>query len=410
MGATYRRRGKAAFLVTVHSNGEREYKTVRSEADAKALVQHIHKQELAGINVIEAIRKARIAVAPEPTYPMIKDAVPAWIEAQVRAGEFRQSTATLYGSMLARWVWPYALPDGRRLGDVGINVVTREQIGAVIRKAKDAGRSSTLISALRNPLKGFFESVIEAKTLPGPNPAADLRYFVGKGAQRKAKSRTAQFFTEDEAPVLVTAATTAYPRWAPFILTGLLAGLRWGESAALYKTDIDWRKSVIHVQRTLSSRSLMLPPKDAEGRWVKASPKLLAALRAHVEAMELEGQLNEWTPEQRRLVFPTAEGRTARYGAFLTRVWQPLLKKAGLPYRRYHSTRHTFATALLESGADIRWVQAQLGHSSISLTVDTYGHLVPSRHESAVERLDAYFKRDDAAARDNTRQLRRSDV
>ena len=76
---------------------------------------------------------------------------------------------------------------------------------------------------------------------------------------------------------------------------------------------------------------------------------------------------------------------------FLKQVWKPLLRKAGLPYRRYHSTRHSFASALLETGVDIRFVQAQLGHATTAQTVDTYGHLDVSRHEAGVEKLDSYF-------------------
>jgi len=60
-------------------------------------------------------------------------------------------------------------------------------------------------------------------------------------------------------------------------------------------------------------------------------------------------------------------------------------------YRRYHSTRHTFATWLLENGTDLRWVQQQLGHATIAQTADTYGHLQPTRHEAAVDGLDQYL-------------------
>ncbi len=90
------------------------------------------------------------------------------------------------------------------------------------------------------------------------------------------------------------------------------------------------------------------------------------------------------------MVFPTSSGNLVRYPFFLAKVWKPLLSRAKLPYRPYHSTRHTFATWLLEGGADIRWVQRQLGHASIGQTADTYGHVQPERHEAAVENLDRY--------------------
>jgi site-specific recombinase XerD len=68
-----------------------------------------------------------------------------------------------------------------------------------------------------------------------------------------------------------------------------------------------------------------------------------------------------WSAEQRQLVFPNTAGRLMQHSTFVAHVWQPLLAKAGLPYRRYHSTRRTFASWLLEDGADLRWVQEQWG-------------------------------------------------
>ena len=89
-------------------------------------------------------------------------------------------------------------------------------------------------------------------------------------------------------------------------------------------------------------------------------------------------------------MFPNTRGKLRAYEAFLEQVWQPLLAKATLPYRKYHSTRHTYAMWLLEGGADLRWVQQQFGHASIAQTADTYGHVQPERHEAAVKALDAY--------------------
>jgi integrase len=119
------------------------------------------------------------------------------------------------------------------------------------------------------PLRGFYASLIERKTLPGPNPAADLKFFIGKSARSKAQHP--KFFSQDEGPKLIEAAQALYPRWAVFIMTGLLAGLRWGESGALVRSDIDWSRGRVHVQRTISGRGTVAPPKNGRDRWVKAS-------------------------------------------------------------------------------------------------------------------------------------------
>ena len=185
------------------------------------------------------------------------------------------------------------------------------------------------------------------------------------------------------------AAEALCPRWAPFILSGLLAGLRWGESAALRRSDLDFRRGYITVERTVSDKGHRIEPtKDHESRRVKMSPALAAALSSHIEAMRLEASVRDWSSEQRMLVFPTTYGYTVRYSYFLEHIWQPLLAKAGLCYRSYHATRHTYATWLLSDGADLRWVQQQLGHATISQTADTYGHRTDQGRQDVATRLE----------------------
>lgn len=393
MGASYRyRRDRKKFLVTVQHNRERETKMVDTKADAIALVREVTRLELNGVNVVEAMRKARLATAPITTsLPSLREALPEWIKGQANAGEIRGGTPAAYRSRVATWVLPHRLPDGRELGDLPANEVTREMIGAVIVAAKEAGRSLAIIEGIRNPLRGYYASLIETKQFAGPNPAGDLKFFVGKRAYRR-KAAAYPFFTTDEAPALIAACRAAFPRWTAFVMTGLLAGLRWGESAALYKSDIDWRRGRLHIQRTFSEKANRVEScKDEDSRWVKASPALLGELRAHIEAVDLDASVAQWNAEQRQLVFPNTRGRITHHGQFHELVWRPLLTKAGLPYRRYHASRHSFATWLLEDGADIRWVQEQMGHATIDQTVGTYGHCVPERHEAATVALDRFL-------------------
>ena len=248
------------------------------------------------------------------------------------------------------------------------------------------------MEGVRNPVKGYYTSLIEHKVLPGPNPAADLRYFIGRHAHRKHRTERPAYFTREEAPQLVATAAALCPRWSTFILSGLLASLRWGEAAALTTTDIDWERGWIYVQRTWSDKGRRLEPcKDGEMRKVKAPARLLDALRAHRENVGLEGSVKDWTLEQRQLVFPTPAGRILRHGHFVESVWQPLLAKAGLPYHKYHATRYTYATWMLDAGADIRWVQQQMGHATLGQTADTYSHLDAARHQTDVEALNRYL-------------------
>ena len=73
----------------------------------------------------------------------------------------------------------------------------------------------------------------------------------------------------------------------------------------------------------------------------------------------------------------------------IRRSFRPLLVKAGLPQIRFHDLRHSCATLLLSMGIHPKVVQERLGHSQISVTLDTYSHVLPSMQEEAAQRLDA---------------------
>jgi hypothetical protein len=95
--------------------------------------------------------------------------------------------------------------------------------------------------------------------------------------------------------------------------------------------------------------------------------------------------LVELLSEQRRqnpdaeFVFVTESGGLIRRSNFRTRSWKPALKRAGLDEGlRFHDLRHTCASLLIEQGAHPMEIQARLGHSSITTTLDRYGHLMPS--------------------------------
>ena len=106
-------------------------------------------------------------------------------------------------------------------------------------------------------------------------------------------------------------------------------------------------------------------------------PDLARLLQGQRETMTLEANVKGWSAEARARVFSNTVGQPVRYPAFLEHVWRPLLKAAGLRYRKFHSTRHSYASLLLhgDEPANLLDVQAWLGHSTLSMT-EGYVHRV----------------------------------
>ena len=78
-----------------------------------------------------------------------------------------------------------------------------------------------------------------------------------------------------------------------------------------------------------------------------------------------------WGATERLRLFPTVRGRILRYAQWVNLVWKPLFAATKLPYRKPHAMRHSYATWMLEEGADLRYVKDQLGHASIVETEGT---------------------------------------
>ncbi len=72
------------------------------------------------------------------------------------------------------------------------------------------------------------------------------------------------------------------------------------------------------------------------------------------------------------------------------KLWFPMVAKAGLRRLDMHSVRHNYASRLISNGANLKYIQEQLGHASITITCETYGHLIPGGNRQAVDKLEPY--------------------
>ena len=95
-------------------------------------------------------------------------------------------------------------------------------------------------------------------------------------------------------------------------------------------------------------------------------------------------------------MFPSEAGTPIEMINFAVRVFQPALAAAGLRAVRFHDLRHTFGSLLIQAGASLAYVRDQMGHSSIQVTVDIYGHLIPGANVAFVDRLDESSPRESA--------------
>jgi integrase len=161
-------------------------------------------------------------------------------------------------------------------------------------------------------------------------------------------------------------------------------GLRWGEAAALRRGCCDLRRCRIEICEAVSEAGGQLhygATKNHRSRIIGVPGFLRDLLDEHL--------IRHVRDDPTALVFTSPQGAPLRNSNFRRQVWYTAVEQAGLPEGlRIHDLRHTCASLLIAAGANPKAVQAHLGHSSISVTMDRYTHLFPSDVEALVGRLD----------------------
>lgn len=169
-------------------------------------------------------------------------------------------------------------------------------------------------------------------------------------------------------------------RHGPLITLALATGMRQGElPASRWTRAVDPEDGVIHVHHTLTHGADGKPepgaPKTSESRRSIHRSRTAIAVLHRQQALTAKHQMaaaHRW--QENDLVFPTTIGTFAD-GPTVKRALKTLLEAAGLPKQRFHDLRHATASLQLAEGADPIDVKELLGHSRISLTANTYGHM-----------------------------------
>ncbi|MGH7097896.1 MAG: tyrosine-type recombinase/integrase [Stellaceae bacterium] len=169
---------------------------------------------------------------------------------------------------------------------------------------------------------------------------------------------------------------SAAGRWRPLLVTAIFTGMRASELRGLTWDDVDFERKVVHVRQRANLWGEIGAPKSAAGdREIPMAPMVVNMLREWRLACP-KGALN--------LVFPNGNGRVESHANIANRGFYALQIKAGIvdaegrPRYGLHALRHFCASWLIEQGFSPKRLQALLGHSSIQMTFDRYGHLFPS--------------------------------
>lgn len=181
-------------------------------------------------------------------------------------------------------------------------------------------------------------------------------------------------------------------RFYPAYLLAATTGMRRAEVLGLRWSDIDLDTMVLSVQQTLLSVNYQIeisePKTPGSRRAIALDRHTTAILRAH-RARQAEEHLSKGAAyKDGGLVFTTESGEPIHPDLF-SKVFNQLVEKSGLPRIRLHDLRHTYATLALSQGIHPKVVAERLGHSGISMTMNTYTHAIPSLQKDAANQIAA---------------------
>ena len=338
-------------------------------------------KEQALIRLAEILKGGKKSVNTKTTF---KEHGEWWLK-NCAKGEIKESTYEEYERALKLHLYPV-------FGSRPMVKLTRKDMKELISSLKEKlSRSS--IRNIFAPMRSMFNQMIEDGELSF-NPAANIGKLNKKkesAAEEVEEVKEEDVYDMGQVAQALDKAKEVDPRNHPVFACGFLSGLRMGEQIALRPMDLDFEAHSIRVRRNYY-RGRITTPKGNRRRNVDMEPELekaLGALVANRRAAALREEMEKPANERRKkekvlqavkedYLFTTSAG-THLDPSNIRRAFHSVLEAAELSRIRYHDMRHTYATNLLKAGENLDDVRRLLGHSSIQITVDTYGHFIPSK-------------------------------
>lgn len=296
--------------------------------------------------------------------PLFVDVAKAWLNSKF----VRESTRENYQGHIENHLKPH-------FGKMKVGQVTFAEIEQYMIEALKTGVTPPTMRKVLTTLSGIMKYAMKHRYIDH-NPVREIER--PKDQHEDDQDNELVILQPDEIRALVDAAETQKDR-ALFMMAAL-TGMRQGELFGLKWTDIDWINNQVHVRRTYNHGRFYDPKSKTSRRRIDLAPELVT-------------ELKKWRlvcPESKLdLVFPNENGKPETPSNFRQRRFSPALAAAGLPQIRFHDLRHTYTALLIDQGENIKYIQRQLGHSSIQITMDIYGHLMSDVNQEAASKLGA---------------------
>jgi integrase len=346
---------KEAWIVDYSdTDGDRHIETFERKKDADARHAQVNVNVAAGVHI-----------APSKA-PTVKEASGDWLEASEALG-LERATIKVYSDHVRLHIVPFI--GHLKLSDLSVQVV---------RKFEDTlrqnGRSAALISMIVRSLGGILADAQERGNA-AHNAVRNMHRNRGKRRNKSLQKRKLEIGVDIPSKEEVSAIiANANWRWRPLLTTAAFTGLRASELRGLRWCDVDLKANELKVrQRADCYNEIGKPKSEAGERTVPFGPYL-------------SNTLKEWklACPNGELVFPNGVGNVESLTNIRKRGLVPAIKAAlgESKYTGMHCFRHFYASWCIDRGLPPKVIQERMGHASITLTFDRYGHLFPRADDS----------------------------
>ena len=359
-----RPKGSGIWWIFIDHQGKRKAKKIgKNKKFAQDVAEKIGaKLKLGDMDLLDEQKEAK----------SFKEYADIWLNVTLPA-TCKVSTQNDYKWILNKHILPV-------FGKKPVTEISRLMVKKFLMGKIKEGFAQSTVTHIKNAMSGVLNLALDDEVVT-INPAHRL----GKIFQKKQRD-SIDYLTKEELSRLLESCRENFSDHYVMVLTLARTGMRLGEVLALQWGDIDFHNRFIHVRRGFA-RGKIETPKSGKSRPVDISLQLAATLQELRIRRKKETLRKGWT-EVPEWLFVAEKGNPIVPSHWRKKVFKKALEKAGLREIRIHDLRHTYASLLIQAGESLAYVRDQLGHHSIKVTVDVYGHLAPEGNKAAVDRLD----------------------